>query len=68
MTPGAFGADEDLVEIGAGRVFGHGQSVDDIAVGQNDFHADALVVDLAVLGGHDADAAMAQGSRRWCRR
>ena len=43
-------------------MLGHGQGVDNIAVGQNHFHAQALVVDLAILGGHDADAAMAQSA------
>ena len=41
-------------------MLGNGQGVDNIAVGQNHFHGDAHVVDLAVFAGHDADAPVAQ--------
>ena len=56
----ALGADEYLVEIGAGCMFGNGQCVYDVAVRENDLHAHAHVVDLAVLGGENTYAAVAE--------
>ena len=43
-------------------MFGYGQGVDDIPVGQHHFHADALVVNFAVLGGHDSDSPVPERS------
>ena len=53
-------ADEDLVEIRAGRVLGSGRGIDNITVGKNDLHLQNHIVDLTVLGRANADTAVSQ--------
>ena len=56
----AFAADKNLIQIRAGGMLWHRQGLEDIAVGQDDLHANALVVNFAIFGGHNADTPMAQ--------
>ena len=56
----ALGADENLIQVWARGVLGHRGGVDNVAVGKDDLHAQAHVIDLAVFGGNHADAPMGQ--------
>ena len=56
----ALGADEDGNQVGTGGVLGHGQGVDDVAVGQHYFQVQAHIVHFAILCGQDADAVVGQ--------
>ena len=55
-------ADEDLVQVGACCMLGYGKCVDNVSVGENDLHAHALIIDLAVLGGKNTDSAVSQSA------
>ena len=59
---GALAANKNLVQVGTGGVLWHWQGVDDVAVGQHHFQTDALVVNFAVFGRHNANAPMAQSA------
>ena len=57
---GALGAHKEGNQVGAAGMLGHGQGIDNVAVGQSHFQRQAHIIHFAVLGGQNADAVVGQ--------